>query len=420
MPPAEPVRPGWAGYLCVGLLLAALATLAAVLVPWGSPVAPSRQQLDPTAGLDAETLSAIAHYRSRSVPLGLAAQAVSLLLALLLAFTSWGARLVRRLPGRHWPVRLSMAVLTLLVLGRIAALPFTVPLEAVRRGAGLSTRSWWLWALDVCRGVLVDTVATVLALIVLIGLARWGRRGWWLLASALGGLLVVAGSAVYPLLVEPVFNTFEPLPPGELRSSLVRLAAEDGIVVDDVLSVDASRRTTALNAYVSGLGPTRRLVVYDTLVRDATPDEVRLVVAHELGHTVDHDVAIGTALGALGASAGVLVLVLGTGSGAVRRRAGVDGLHSVEVAPLVLGLAAVLMVAVLPAQNAVSRSIEARADVHALDLTRDVATFEAMQRRFVATNLTDPDPPQWLYLWFASHPSPAERVALAERWLGQR
>jgi len=182
------------------------------------------------------------------------------------------------------------------------------------------------------------------------------------------------------------------------------------------LRVDASRRTTAVNAYVSGLGTTRRLVVYDTLLNQATSSEVRLVVAHELGHAAENDVRNGTALGALGAVSGVTVLVLVAGAGPVRRRAGVAGVHSVQAVPLLVGLATVGMLVVLPVQNAMSRAIETRADIHALELTNDDVTFVAMQQRFAVSNLTDPDPPRWLYAWFASHPSPAERVALAERW----
>jgi len=416
--PAGTRRAVWWWLLLGG---AALVALAAIVVPWDWPGPDTSGAMDPNAGLTADTLAAIHDYQSTAVPLGLSAHAVSTALAVLLGLTPLGARLVRRLPGRRrWPVHLLMTVLALVVLGRLVTLPMTVPLEAARRAAGLSTRSWPAWALDVTRGVLVDSVSTGIALLVLLGLARWGRRGWWLLASVAAGLLVVAGSYLYPVFVEPVFNSFEPLPDGRLRTSLVQLAAEDGITVDEVLQVDASRRTTALNAYVSGLGSTRRVVLYDTLLREASAAEIRVVLAHELGHADAHDVETGTALGALGAMAGVTALILLAGAGPVRRRAGVAGLHTIEAVPLVLAVVAVGMLVALPAQNAVSRAIEARADVHALELTGATRSFEVMQRRFAATNLTDPDPPRWLYLWFANHPSAAERIALARSWSAER
>src|SRR4029077_12310053 len=105
---------------------------------------------------------------------------------------------------------------------------------------------------------------------------------WWSIGAVLGATLVVVLSFAYPIVVEPVFNSFTPMPAGELRTSLLTMAARDGVPVRDVLVADASRRTNSLNAYVSGFGATRRIVVYDTLLKDATPDEVRLIVAHEL------------------------------------------------------------------------------------------------------------------------------------------
>lgn len=405
----------------LGATTLVLVVLAAVLVPWDWLPGGSSAAVDPTAGLPPDTLAAIADHRDTVVALGLAATAVSLAVALGLGLTPWGARLVRALPGRRWwPVQLAVAVLALVVIGRVAVLPLAVPIELADRAAGLSTQDWPGWALDVARGVLVEWLATTLVLLVFLALARWGRRGWWWLASVLAGAFVVAGSFLYPLVVEPVFNDFEPMPPGPLRTSLLELAADDGVTVDEVLRADASRRTTTLNAYVSGLGASRRIVVYDTLLRGAPDDEVRLVVAHELGHTDAGDVVVATALGAVAAMAGVTLLVLVAGSAGMRRRSEAPRLGAVEgaveVVPLLLALAAVATVATLPVQNVLSRAVEARADVHALELTGDAETFVAMQRRLATANLSDPDPPALLYGWFATHPTAAERIALARGW----
>jgi len=412
-------RGAWAW---LALTTSATLVVAALVVPWdwlpGGELAP----VDPTGGLSADVLRAIADYRDLAVPLGLAATGVSVAVALLFGLTPWGARLVRRLPARRfWPVQVVLAVLVLVVIGRVAVLPLSVPAELARRDAGLSTLTWPEWALDVGRGVLVQTVATALAVLVLVACARWGRRGWWLLASAAVGALVVAGSFVYPVVVEPVFNRFTPMTDEPLRTSLVRLAAADGIQVDEVLVADASRRTTTLNAYVSGFGSTRRIVVTDTLLADAPDDEVRLVVAHELGHADTDDVLTGTVLGATSTMVGVTLLVLLAGTGRVRRWAGVEGLPRPlgrpEAVPMVLGLAAIGMLLALPAENVVSRALEARADVHSVALTGEPTTFEAMQRRLATSNLSDPDPPWLLQTWFGSHPTVAERIALAEGWV---
>jgi STE24 endopeptidase len=168
-----------------------------------------------------------------------------------------------------------------------------------------------------------------------------------------------------------------------------------------------------VNAYVSGLGPTRRIVVYDTMLTEATPGEVVSVVAHELGHAKDNDVFTGTVLGALGTAAAVIALyLLGAWTGLLGR-AGVDSIADPRAIGLMLAVVTVAGLVAGPAQAFVSRRIEARADEHALRLTGDPATFEAMQRRLGTVNLSDPDPPAWEHVIFASHPSTVERMAAA-------
>ncbi|MCY7365186.1 MAG: M48 family metalloprotease, partial [Frankiaceae bacterium] len=163
-------------------------------------------------------------------------------------------------------------------------------------------------------------------------------------------------------------------------------------------------------------GSSRRIVVYDTLVEGAPPKEVRLIVAHELAHAKFHDVRNGTLLGAIGAAAAVCAIALLLTWRPLLSRAGVDGPADPRVVPLLLGLAAVGSLLAAPATNLVSRAIETRADVHSLDLTRDVATFTATQKRLALSNLSDLDPAPLAYALFASHPGVTERLALAREW----
>ncbi|MDQ3104638.1 MAG: M48 family peptidase, partial [Actinomycetota bacterium] len=136
MSPAER-RAAWAWLALTTLTLVVLAT---VLVPWDWLPGGNSAPVDPTAGLPADTLAAIDNYRDTVVPLGLASTAVSLAVALGLALTPMGARLVRHLPGqRWWPLHLAATVLTLIVIGRLAVLPLAVPAELTQRDAGLST-----------------------------------------------------------------------------------------------------------------------------------------------------------------------------------------------------------------------------------------------------------------------------------------
>jgi STE24 endopeptidase len=224
------------------------------------------------------------------------------------------------------------------------------------------------------------------------------------------------GSFLWPVVFEPAFNRFESMPAGQLRTDLLELAEKNGTPVQDVLVSDASRRTTALNAYVSGFGSTRRIVVYDTVLEQLPERQVESIVAHELGHVSADDVLTGTLMGALGAAAGVAALGWLVSSVRLRRRVGADSIGDPRVIPLILFLMAVGTLVSTPVQNLVSRHIEARADVHALDLTADPDAFVEMQRGLAVTNLSDPDPPAALQWLFGSHPTTAERIGIARDW----
>lgn len=400
--------------VALAVLLLLLAAALAVVVPWtplpgAEPVPEIARDFSPAdVAREVAFSGAVRPPAYASLVLGLAVAAV-------LGLTPLGGRLVRAVArplGGGWAWQVLLGTLAATVLGRLLTLPFGVQAERVRREFGLSTQTWASWSLDVGKGLLVTSLATALVLLVLVGLAR-RTRAWWAWGAGAAAALVVAGSFVYPVVVEPLFNSFTPLPAGELRTDLIELAAREGVPVEDVLVADASRRTTALNAYVSGFGGTRRIVVYDTLLAQATPQEVRLVAAHELGHARDRDVLTGTLLGALGAAAAVCALSLLLSWPALLRRAGVD---DARVVPLVLLLLAVGTLVTGPAVNLVSRQVEARADVTALDLTGDVDTFVSSQRRLARTNLSDLDPNPLAYLLFATHPSTTERLALAREW----
>jgi STE24 endopeptidase len=171
---------------------------------------------------------------------------------------------------------------------------------------------------------------------------------------------------------------------------------------------------------VSGFGSSRRIVVYDTLLEKASDREVELVVAHELGHAKRQDVLVGTFLGGLLAAAGVGGLFLLLRSSAVLARVGATDAGDPRALPLVLLLATAAPLVLAPLTNLVSRHVEARADVHSLELTGDVATFVSTEQRLATTNLSDLDPNPFVYAFFFTHPSTPERIALARAWEQQR
>ncbi len=412
---------GAAPWLAALILFAALVGVVVTTTPW-QPFGAEDAQVaaaDPDRDFSAGEQAAAHSYRGDVRPPAYANLAVSIGTAVLLGVTPLGARLVvaaARPLGTGWVWQVLLGGLALLLVVRLAALPFSAWVEAVRRDYGLSTRDWGGWVADVARSFGLQAVGTLVAVTGLVALARVLPRWWWAPAAAGGALLVVVLSYAYPLLVEPVFNEFRPMDDGALRTSVMEMARDEGVEVEEVLVADASRRTTTLNAYVSGFGATHRVVVYDNLLEQAPDSEVQQVVAHELGHTVENDVRDGTLVGALAAATGVCLLAGVLSWRALLDRAGADGAGDPRVLALVLAVVAVLGLAASPAENLISRRVETRADVHALDLTGDPETFVRMQHRLGVTALSDPDPPPAVFGMFASHPTKPQRIALARTW----
>ena len=408
--------------LLVAVLLgAAVAVVIAVATPWHLlPTPPGgRTPVDPGSVFSAAQTRRAEDFASALRPASLANTVISLVVAGLLGLTRLGGALARRLArplGGRWGWQVLLGVLALVLIGRAATLPLSVYGEVVRHRYGLSTSSWGLWARDVATNTGIDAAISAVVVLLLVWLVRRAPRTWWAWAAGAAAVLVVIGSFLYPLVIEPAFNRFEPMPASQLRTDLFALAERSGTPVQEVLVADASRRTTALNAYVSGFGSSRRIVVYDNLLDQLPDDQIESIAAHELGHVAADDVLVGTLIGALGAAAGVAFLGWLLQLTPLLRRAGAESPGDPAVVGLVLFLIAVGTLVSTPVQNVYSRHIEARADRHALDLTRDPDAFIAVQERLGTANLNDPDPPavwQWFY---GSHPTAAQRVAFAQDW----
>jgi STE24 endopeptidase len=406
-------------WVVAGVLLAALAFAIVVTTPWDPLGDVGGVEADVGRDFSAAEQSAADDYQSRIRPPSYLGLAVGLGVTVVLGLTTLGARIVSaaaRPVGGGWVWQVLLGGLAVLLVVRLSTIAFSAWAESVRRDGGLSTRSWAEWAADIAKSFGLQAAATLLALLIFVGLARALPRWWWAVGAVAAAGFVVALAFAYPLVIEPVFNKFTSLPDGELRTSLLAMAEQDGVPIDDVLEADASRRTTTLNAYVSGLGATRRIVVYDTLVAQSPPEQVRNVVAHELGHAAEGDVRDGTLLAALAAAVGVCALGGLLAWPWLLGRAGANGAHDPRVLALVLAVVAVAGLVTAPVQAVVSRRVETRADLHALDLTRDAQTFAEMQRSLALAAKTDLDPPAILFGMFASHPTAPQRIAFARTW----
>jgi STE24 endopeptidase len=385
----------------------AFAVLAAVLVPWDP--APGSTGTVPAAGsvFTADQISAAEAFSREARLWSWSSLAVSLAIACVFGFSSLGLRLAGAVPGPWW-VRVVLIVVALVLIGRLVTLPFALLLHGHLVDYGLSTQTRSEYLLDLAKGEAVGIVVTALGVLVVVGSARRWKRAWPAVAGGVLAGFVLVGSLIYPVLIEPIFNDFEPLPDGELRSQILALADEERVDVEEVLVADASRRTTTLNAYVSGLGTTRRVVVYDNLVEDLPRGQALSVVAHELAHARHRDVLTGSLLGAAGMLCGVGLLGLVVG---IRRG---PTMADPAVVPLVLALVALAGFVSTPVENTVSRQIETRADVDALRATGDPEAFVQMQKELALRSFSDPTPPALVQFWFGSHPTTMERIGLAQ------
>ncbi len=290
----------------------------------------------------------------------------------------------------------------------------TVPVSAISRqraiDVGLVTRSWAGWVQDVALSSAISAVFAAGGAALLVGAMRRFPRRWWLLA---GGGVVAAGAAYTyagPAVIDPLFNRFDRLGPGQTRDDVLELARRAGVDVGDVFVVDASKRTTGANAYVTGLGHTKRVVIYDTLLQRFTRDEIRLVVAHELGHVHYRDVPRGLLF---------VLLVAPAGMFAVKRitdRLAPAGPASVGTVPALALSLALVATPVTWTSNQLSRRVEARADSFALRLTDAPKAFLSFERRIALQNVSDPDPPRAARLLLGTHPSTVERLGIGEAY----
>jgi STE24 endopeptidase len=315
-----------------------------------------------------------------------------------------------------WGAALAYPPLLVAVLS-VAVLPLDVWRGHVReRRFGLSTQTMSGWLADRAKELAIELVLAAAAFGGLIALVHVLPRAWPAVAAPAAAAIVFLLAFLAPVVLEPVFNRFEPLIDDELVRSIRDLANRAGVPVRNVLVADASRRTRKQNAYVSGLGGTRRVVVFDTLLDGADTRRVALVVAHELGHRRDRHVAKLTALAMAGAAGAVLALWGLLRWDALLDAIGASGPGDPRVVPFVFLSGLALELLALPALAVLSRRFERAADRASLELTGDLDVFEDAHRELARSNLSDLDPPRAVYYALFTHPTPPERIAAAREW----
>jgi STE24 endopeptidase len=314
-------------------------------------------------------------------------------------------------------------LLTITVLG----LPLDAYQQKISLQYGLSVQSWGSWFGDVLKGQLVSLIILTLAIWGVTSLIRKSPRRWWFYIWLVAVPFIIFIIFLAPIVIDPLFNKFEPLDKSnpQLVDALERVTKRGGLEIprDRMFLMKASQKVTTLNAYVTGFGPSKRVVVWDTTIKNATTPETMFVFGHEMGHYVLNHIVIGITATAVGLFFGfyVLYLIANWAFPRFQRRWHMRELSDWAAVPMLLLIFSILSLVSQPIGNAISRQLEHNADVYGLEVThglnpdsQDVAAHAFQVLGELA--LSYPYPNNFYVFWYADHPPIRDRVPFAHNY----
>ena len=326
-----------------------------------------------------------------------------------LVFSRKGAEMAHWLEGKsrghYWQSLISYFLLLWFFL-RLLRLPFTLFGNYYwQQTWGFSTQSFGSWWLDYFKNATLDLFLSTFGVLMFFLILKHWPKLWWVIVATLFSVWLLLQNFLWPVIVAPMFNHFETVNDPAVINMVQDLAYKAGIQVDEVLVMDASKRTTKANAYFSGLGTTKQIVIYDNLLKNYPMDEVRAVIAHEMGHWQKGHIIQGLTLGILGSFLvwGLLAFFL---CGFTPKFAP----YPPQLwASLQLFLLLIMMVT-NPLQSYISREMEKQADQVSLELTKDPSAGVRLQLNLATKNLSDVSPPDFI-VWFEyTHPPVLSRI----------
>ncbi len=327
---------------------------------------------------------------------------------------TWASRLLRSSWGT-----IGIYVFFLTVVSTLLDLPLNFYSTYLRpHEYGLSNQTLAKWWGDAAKGLVIGLVFSTIAVGLLYLLLRMSPRRWWLWTSLASVPLITLLLLVSPAWLDPLFNKFGPLSDPTLETQILELADRAGIEGSDVFEVEMSVDTETLNAYVAGLGATKRIVLWDTMLARLEPREILVVMGHEMGHYVLHHVPYQIML----LSSLILVglwVIHRTASGLIKRfgsRFGFTQISDVASLPLILLLFGLVSFVLTPAIFAFGRSIEHEADRFGLEITRDNHAAATAFVKLQEQNLSNPRPGPLYKLFRSTHPPLGERIDFANRY----
>lgn len=324
-----------------------------------------------------------------------------------LALSRWTRQLAN---GNYW-IGLLLFFLFLWLSLRLLDLPFTLFKGYYwQHQWGFSTQTLGGWCLDYFKIAGIDMMLSLVGVSMLFWLLTRFPTTWWLYSATVISMWIVILMFIFPVVIAPLFNHFSPVQNQGIITMVQELSTKAGIPVDQVLMVDASRRTTRSNAYFAGLGQTKQIVLFDNLLHDYPQDEIKAVIAHEMAHWRQGHILQGIGLN-------IIATFLFCGVLAALLKAMFPPHWPVPYpahawANILLFFSLVSFVS-SPLQGYLSQHIEAEADQVGIMLTTDIPAATRLQVHLATKNITDISPPTFIQ-GFSSHPSPLARIKMIQ------
>ncbi|MCJ7497304.1 MAG: M48 family metallopeptidase [candidate division Zixibacteria bacterium] len=342
---------------------------------------------------------------------------IFLILFLFLGISAFLRRQIEKLiKKRFWLI--FFYALVFIILAFIVGLPSSYYDFHLEQKYQLSNQNFSQWFGEQLKGLLVLFIIGVIAIEGIYLALKKAPRSWWIYVSIVFVFFTVILINLAPILIMPLFNVYTPLPQGEIRDKLIALSEKVGVRIENIYQMDMSKQTKKANAMFTGIGNTKRIVLGDNLVKEYTPDEIEVVIAHEMGHNILQHIWKLIALMSFISAIGFLIIHLTMGRiiNRYRARLKIEGMADIASLPLFMLIFVVFSLVTLPVSPTYSRYLERQADKFALDLTGKPDAFITAMDKLAYQNLSDPNPSPVIEFLLYDHPPASKRIKFAERY----
>lgn len=309
-------------------------------------------------------------------------------------------------------------ILAFLGLMQLFSLPYSYYFGHIRETSmGFSNLDFLGWLIRYGKSAAIGIGIQMAGLLLLLGVIKRFDQTWVFFVPVVMGGFSLLLTLLFPVLITPLFYEQKPLPPGEFRQRLLEIAAKAGMETDEIYVINESRYSKHTNAYFTGVGRFRRIVLYDNLIDSHTPEEAALIFAHEAGHWQHNHVAKGLSLGVVAMIALGLLVRFAFPFLASVEWFGLREISSAANLPLFFLLVTLGQLIFAPVESQISQYMEIQADTAALELTGLKEVYISAQKRLSADNRSDLTPSPLRVFWLYSHPPALERIELAEKFV---